>query len=164
MLLLFAQSRYEIVLSSSKRSHFRLSMCNLLPRSHPQQSISDKAGEINWNNEPTPGKVLPTHKLPNNKHYSFGVSEKAIGSLDCNTGAAMAGGRLLMPTCLRSIRTCLCWVTIWLYQVPAHLLHAGDVRKVRLALSSYLHSRVATGLIRLSWVATGLISFGCLEN
>jgi hypothetical protein len=36
--------------------------------------------------------VLPTHLFPNNKHYSFGVSEKAIGGLNCNTRAAIADG------------------------------------------------------------------------
>ena len=35
------------------------------------------------------GKVLSTHMRLNNKHYSFGVSEKAIGGLCCNTRAVM---------------------------------------------------------------------------
>ena len=44
---LFARGSYKKnVLSSSKRSHFRLSICNLLPAANPSNRISDKAGEI----------------------------------------------------------------------------------------------------------------------
>jgi hypothetical protein len=38
------------------------------------------------------GKVLPTHLFSKHKHYSFSVSEKAIGGLYWNTKAAMADG------------------------------------------------------------------------
>ena len=41
----------------------------------------DKAGEIFKRKELFAGKVLPTHLFLNNKHYSFSVSEKAIGGL-----------------------------------------------------------------------------------
>ena len=55
----------------------------------PVIEICDKAGEIFKRKEPFAGKVLPTHLFPNNKHYSFSVSEKAIGGLYWNTKAAM---------------------------------------------------------------------------
>ena len=61
-------------------------------QSTPPIEISDKTGEIFQRKEPFAGKVLPTHLLLNNKQYSFGVSEEAIGGLYGNTRAAMADG------------------------------------------------------------------------
>jgi hypothetical protein len=38
------------------------------------------------------GKVMSTHLFPNNKHYSFSVSEKTIDGLYRNTKAPMTDG------------------------------------------------------------------------
>ena len=61
-------------------------------KSTPAIEIFDKTGEIFKRQEPFAGKVLTTHLFPNNKHYIFSVSEKAIGGLYWNTKTVMADG------------------------------------------------------------------------
>ncbi len=90
-MLVCARQLRKCAFFSSKLSHFRLSICNLLPVTNAIE-ISDKAGEIFKRNEPFAGKVPPTHLFPNNKYYSLSVSEKAIGGLYWNTKAAMSDG------------------------------------------------------------------------
>ena len=83
----------KMCFSHQSATTFRSSICNLLPAANPSNRGLCQGRRDFKRKEPFfAGKVLPTHLFPNNKHYSFSVSEKAIGGLYWNTKAAMADG------------------------------------------------------------------------